>query len=476
MLSKFGKISAHWQLITLLLVGLTLRLIASNQSFWLDEAITALQTKSSLHHYLSAFAPTDFHPPGYYVLTWSVAQLVPASEFTLRLPSIIFGTLSIYLVYAIAKRLAPKSALLAAALIATAPLHMYYSQEARMYMMALFFATSAVLAHLKYSQTPSRLNRTVFILCTTLMLYSHYLTVFMLPIFFLTKKKTSRLIDMIIVFILFVPWLPTFVVQIKQGISSSHTAWGSILGYSNVKNILLIPAKFTLGRLPLTALSQLVLALLAPICCLLIYRSWKQPRTHLLFAWLIIPILLTIALSIKLPVLSYFRVIFTLPAMYLLLAIGIRSLKSIQLRNILASLLLLVNVSTTALYLYYPTYHREDWRQAVSLVESTATPNSTVLFAFPDSFAPWQWYQQTGVPVVTTNSFTITSPSQADQIISTITANDQVYVFEYLMDLTDPHHYLLQSLARLGYTEIDTIDSRGVGLIRVFKTKQDIIL
>ncbi|MBI5567802.1 MAG: glycosyltransferase family 39 protein, partial [Chloroflexi bacterium] len=76
------------------------------------------------------------HPPGYYVLLAGWIQLVGDSEVALRWLSVFIGTLSIPLMYRLAR--AAHGALagwLAALILTVTPVHIFYSQNARMYVL-----------------------------------------------------------------------------------------------------------------------------------------------------------------------------------------------------------------------------------------------------------------------------------------------------------------------------------------------------
>ena len=124
-------------------LGLVLRLLSLNQSLWLDEAILAnAVSRLSLTDLITQYMPTDFNPPLFYLFEWFWGRWFGFSEIALRFPSVIFGMVTVYLVY----RLGGK---LPALLLATSGLSIYYSQEARMYSLAAlavklaFFATYA---------------------------------------------------------------------------------------------------------------------------------------------------------------------------------------------------------------------------------------------------------------------------------------------------------------------------------------------
>ena len=105
-----------------------IRLIALNQSLWLDEAVTANVVKNfDFAQIISKFSPTDFHPPLYYLFMKLWTNFFGYSEIALRMPSVLFSLLTGYVIYLI-------GGIWSAAFFLFNPLIVYYSQEARMYM------------------------------------------------------------------------------------------------------------------------------------------------------------------------------------------------------------------------------------------------------------------------------------------------------------------------------------------------------
>src|SRR3989344_9235935 len=133
-------------IVLILTAGLILRFLKLNQSLWLDEAINVTFVKSlNLKSLIFEYSIGDFHPPLYHILLRGWVLLFGTSEIAVRLPSVFLGLATVYVVYLVAKKMFDnKTALVSATLIATSPLHVYYSQEARMYMLAAFFASLSV--------------------------------------------------------------------------------------------------------------------------------------------------------------------------------------------------------------------------------------------------------------------------------------------------------------------------------------------
>lgn len=136
-------------LAAILFIGLVLRLaFLDHKGLWLDEAVTL--SKALAPPSVIIAAHDDAHPPLYYLFMHFWVRL-GQSEALLRLPSAIFGALALPFLYGLSREwIGRGGALLATALLALAPLHIWYSQEARMYslvpLLALIAAFNAVRA------------------------------------------------------------------------------------------------------------------------------------------------------------------------------------------------------------------------------------------------------------------------------------------------------------------------------------------
>ena len=172
-------------IVLILAVGLILRFYKINQSLWLDEAINVTFVKNlNLHSLVFEYSIGDFHPPLYHIIMRGWVLLFGTSEIVVRLPSVILGFATVYVVYLIARKLFDdKTALISATLVATSPLHVYYSQEARMYMLAAFFASLSVYFFVSILKKETLIYWFGFVVATVLMLYSDYLPYLILPVY-----------------------------------------------------------------------------------------------------------------------------------------------------------------------------------------------------------------------------------------------------------------------------------------------------
>lgn len=66
-------------------LGLILRLILSNQSFWLDEGASIMAARVPLAQFFT-YIKADFQPPVYYLFLKLWLPLAGNSEWLIRLP------------------------------------------------------------------------------------------------------------------------------------------------------------------------------------------------------------------------------------------------------------------------------------------------------------------------------------------------------------------------------------------------------
>lgn len=160
-------------LLWLTVLAAALRLYTlSIEAFWYDEAFTAWLAGMPWADLVAATAG-DVHPPTWYAIEKLAVASLGNSEFSLRLVSALAGVALVPVLYFVAIRLdyAPKTAVWAAALAATAPNTVYYSQEARPYSLILLCAACSLLFLLD--------KRPVYLfVAATGLLYLHNLAVF----------------------------------------------------------------------------------------------------------------------------------------------------------------------------------------------------------------------------------------------------------------------------------------------------------
>ncbi len=116
------------------------------QSLWADEGNSAALASRSLVQ-IARDASHDIHPPLYYWMLRLWTDVFGTSEAALRALSAVLGTLLVLIIAEAGRRLHGKAVGLTAAFIAAiSPFQVYYSQEARMYILLALEACASVLA------------------------------------------------------------------------------------------------------------------------------------------------------------------------------------------------------------------------------------------------------------------------------------------------------------------------------------------
>jgi uncharacterized membrane protein len=157
-----------------IVVGLGLRL-AVPRGIWLDEAISIHQAHLSLHGLLRNLYYGDREPPLYHLTLWLTVRAFGDSEFAVRLPSLIAGTLVIPVLYELGRELYDRrTGATAATFAAVSPLLVWYSQEVRMYIFVALFGLLALLTQLRAIRNGTILNWAAYVLATAALLWSHY--------------------------------------------------------------------------------------------------------------------------------------------------------------------------------------------------------------------------------------------------------------------------------------------------------------
>jgi mannosyltransferase len=420
----------------IILAGLLLRLISINQSLWLDEATSVIVAKMPLTDIFTRFLPGDFHPPLYYLIIkyWSI--VFGYSEVALRIPSVLFGLGTIYITYLIAKKIFNKNVgLLSALLVATSGLLIYYSQEARMYCLAAFLVSWLVYLFLEKKWI-------LFSIVLALLALTDYVSLFIIPVFWLigTKDWKKLALSHIPMLSVFTVWFPIFQKQLSSGMSLEGSSWWNLLGPATFKNAALIPVKFILGRVSFD--NKIFYGIVAFSVILLfsfiLYKVRKGSK--LIWGWLVLPVILGILISFKIPTLSYFRFIFCLPALYILIAEGIDKLS--KYKYVFLATVLIMNLSSSMYYLLTPRFQREDWRAAARSIGT-----DIIVMPVSSQTEALEYYGK-GKQIVNINNFN--------------GGQKEIWLSRYVWQVFDPKDLARKKLESLGYNKVEESNFNGV--------------
>ena len=469
-----------------LFLAIILRLIKIDQSLWFDEAINVVSSQNfSFWDFVTKYPIGDFHPPGYFALLWIWTAVGGTSEIWVRLPSVFFGVATVWLVYLLGKELFNrKTGTLAALLLAIAPLHVYYSQEARMYSLACFSATLSFYFfwRLVSKEDKGNLGNSVgYGVSNILVFYSDYLVYLIYPVqlFYLVlwqKNALKKIISpWVLSILILIPWLSIFPKQLSSGAAAASelSGWANVVGGATVKELLLIPVKFFFGRISIDnnqiyAVAVGSVGLLYGVIILQSLRKLDE-ATKLLLCWIFIPVTLAFLISFFIPVLSYFRMLFILPAFYLLIAKGFDALRTQAWPGrLVLSTVCMVSIVSLSTYYTNPKFQREDWKGAVNVVDEIAKIDGIILFENDNLPAPFIYYSKNLTPAM---GGLRKVPAQSDGDILEIPGTESIYLFEYLVDITDPERFLEKKIESSGFKKMETLNFNGVGLVHHYKLK-----
>lgn len=178
-----------------LLIGFVLRFYAFDQkSLWIDEIHTFNDSRDDLQGQIEFYekSPTYPHPPLFFILTH---QFYPFTkpERDLRTIPLIFGTLSIPMIFFLSRLFSPAIAVPCTLALTFMVYHVYLSQDGRPYSFLLFFGMAALYFLLRHLETTKKIYLTLAALALGILFYSSYHSIaFILFCQFLWFYRTSR--------------------------------------------------------------------------------------------------------------------------------------------------------------------------------------------------------------------------------------------------------------------------------------------
>jgi len=491
-------------LIIILLAAFAVRLDGTSwRAFWFDEGLSVAFASRPLPQLIETLIREDLHPPLYYLSLHFWMALVGHSEFAVRYLSVGLGVLLVALTFATARTLYPQRqalvvALPAAALVAFSPFLLYYSQEARMYMLAANFALAAVITLLKgvapvehYDAEEKDPARTHWWIAHALAvaggLYTIYFSAFLLPALFLyillfDQRWLGRWLGaMALAAFLFLPWLLPAYWQMQR-LLAFPDFWPAQLNPSAVMSQIVMAF---LGGSPSVYL-LIVIGLVIAIALVMIMRSRPaffspQPfrrerngarREALLVLAFIIPIALTSAVVSIFPKFAARYAIVGAAPLYLSALVVAYAVLWQRTRAARLAYIALAAVTIVAFYRIAPEAARSTWdahenpRAAAAYLNERVAPDDMVLllenapYAFIQYYhgaAPWR-----GIHVGQDFS------AGADALNQVLAAHPaRVWVLLWHNEFADPSDLVLTELARRGQL-VDRRDNlKGYG-VRAF--------
>ena len=206
-----------------------------NQSLWIDEAAIYSQTRvDSIFDVYSNVMNQEGHiGPFYHILNYLFSQLFGYSEWALRMPSAIYGTISVILVYKVAELLINKNAaLFSSILLAFSPVHVWYSQEARMYSLWVMLMLAVTLLFIKLLEKGRLWLWILFTILASLSIWTFLNSIFVFAaiglylVIFFKKYKKELCIYIVCMFVVVASYLPGIITLLAKASASATTDAG----------------------------------------------------------------------------------------------------------------------------------------------------------------------------------------------------------------------------------------------------------
>jgi hypothetical protein len=396
---------------------------------------------------LTRWTADDIQPPLYYYVVDAWTGLAGRTEWALRFPSVFFSVLAVALAWALARWLfgSRLAGLAAGLLIALAPLHVYYAQEARMYAQLTFLGMLAGYALLRAMAADGTRWWAIFVAAATAALYTHYFAAFLLLAYGLCvlaafllglrgdrtgpgwrvtlRRAAPAAAAGGVIIALYLPWLPAMLTRYRV----DRSYWQGALKLGEALRHVAI--SFTAGAPEMvleTAAVRLLpwfgLALGAALIALMLSR--RSASWGILCACLLAPILGILTLASRTPKFNARYLMMASPAYLLILTGGIGALagcrqaisspswpgagrgigRTATLKLVwttaarpvllIAILVFYIAVSFTALRNWFTdwAFAKSQWRELAAAVRTRIAPDEMVVLVSGHAWPAWDYY------------------------------------------------------------------------------------
>jgi len=355
-------------IVVLVCVAMALDLHAlTAQSFWMDEGFSIFMAHTDARTFWGFVRGGEINMVLYYLLLriWLHPNM---SELWIRLFSVIWAVATVPVVYAIGRRLLGSSGGASAAmLLALHPAAVTFAQEARGYSLSLCLVSFSSLFFLRLLEDQNRLNWAGYVIFSVLAAYTHLFAAFVIVgqwiwivLFFPARVRSSRVQLLVLV-------LPLLLLPLGVVVLSSHRQAADWIPPLTVSGFLQIWPFLALPKWPIVLYAGLWIVAMGTSFSA---RQRLAGRWQLAFvlAWLVVPIVLTLAISLHKPMLVPRFLLVCLPASVLLAALGLIQLPR-SFGGLALAVLALVSFNSVLSY-YRHLGWKEDWRGATSFVVS----------------------------------------------------------------------------------------------------------
>jgi mannosyltransferase len=365
--------------------------------FWFDEAYSVELARIDLRNFLHLLWWREANMSLYYVLLRGWMKF-GQSPFFVRSLSVVLSVATLAAVYWLGRLLYDRRvALLAAALFAFSGYSLRYAQEARSYSLFVLLATLSSAFLIAWLRHSTRGNRIAYVIASVLAVYAHFYALLLIAAQWMAIRWGSpgeRVKELrsawITIGIAVLPLL-TFIAKTGAG----PIKWIPRPGLRDV-------ADFFKN---LSGGNSWILLVAGVICCGLAVapagrrlmqraNSWEVCRLQFLLLWLAFPVALTVVLSFARPVFLPRYLIFTLPALIILIAAGLAQLRPTWLLGVALTGVLFLN-SAGVLYVYAHDFdtERDASGIATNFILDHSQPGDAIIFHIAATRVAYEFFR-----------------------------------------------------------------------------------
>ena len=367
--------------------------------FWFDEGVSVAIARLDCYNFARILWRREANMSLYYLFLRGWLHF-GGSEGFVRSLSVLFAIASIPVIYLLGRRLLDsRVGLIASALLALNAYHVQYSQDARSYSLMILLCLLSSFYFLKCLSEPTRRNRASYVVSSVLAIYAQFFSALLviaqwISLSFLDQKPNSQTRAKTYSDFRWIALLVSPVIVFAAATGIGPLRWVQRPG---LKDLWIFALHLTGNGGPwlLLAFAAASLAALLPVWRTRGTRQvrWEFWRYRFLMCWLLFPPVFTLALSLLKPLFVPRYFIFCLPALLLLVARGVSSLRSHSLTVTALVLVLILSFRGTAAYYNQDLdIQRDDWRSATRYLLEHAQPNDALLFHVPMGRMPYEFY------------------------------------------------------------------------------------
>ncbi len=395
-----------WLLVALLaVIAAALRFHAlAVKSFWLDEGVSVEIARLDWYNFARILWRREANMALYYLLLRGWLKFGD-TEFFVRSLSILPALAMLPVLYWLGRKLFDRrTGLIAAALFTVNAYSIRYSQEARSYSLYILLATASCAAFIAFLDSPIRRNRFLHVAASVLAVYAHFYAALIVAAQWVSARILGSRPEQLRRNWIWIAVLSSPVLVFAAATGVGPLAWIQRPGLKTLYKYYDHMAGNG-GPILLCVTLLCCLAALAPVATGLLQKSRSRGvwRFQFLLAWLLLPVLSVVAVSLARPMFVARYFVACLPAFLLLVAAGLRRLPQTWMQ--VAALIVVIAFSARGARSYYHQdfdLGRDDWRGATSFIVSHSQPGDVIIFHLAIGRMPYEYYKSLSPQAVNT--------------------------------------------------------------------------